>query len=123
MITGRLSTFKPIVGSLLSLYYIIFREILPLHVNSVSQPGIFERFSFSTMATAIAPREKGWKVMIKTSDGTSNEVMVPATPGKVPVSAEVQEIDVVASEKKADPEKNDGKSKEVSGESSYGRDF
>jgi hypothetical protein len=74
------------------------------------------------MATTIAPREKGWKVTIKTTDGMSSDVMIPATPGKVPVTAEIQEIDVIVSEKKPDPEKKDEKSNEVRGNLTYSKE-
>ena len=73
------------------------------------------------MATIKTPGEKVWKVTIKTSDGTSSEVVLPATPGKVPVTAEIQEIDVVTSDTKADLEKNEDKSKKVNRKSSQGK--
>ena len=70
------------------------------------------------MTAIVTPGEKGWKVTIKTSDGTSSEVVLPATPGKVPVTAEVQEIDVVTSDTKADLEKNEDNPEKVSHKSS-----
>lgn len=61
----------------------------------------------------MATVEKGWWVTIKTTDGTVSEVIVPATPGKIPMQAEIKEIDVLASEKKADVDEKDEKPKVV----------
>jgi hypothetical protein len=41
-----------------------------------------------------AAMEKGWRLTIKTTDGTSSEVMLPPIPGKSPLHADIQEIDV-----------------------------